>query len=183
MGGGVKITPDQYDVDEAKFEKVENVDSDRPILVMNTNNWIEKAHGVIDQRNAFDRECLEKIAVYAERIGCVIAAHGFILSPSAERVSKCVVMPKEKIVPRKEDVNILKRGMDFSNDSLPFAHAVKHHLGGPVFNLSENLGIFQPEIVVENGGLVSPLAPHRMTYEGGSEKICQPFITFKLGSR
>ena len=62
-----KFTPEEVNVDEEKFEKVENVDSERVILALNTNNWIEHAQRIVDQHNAFDREALERIAVYADR--------------------------------------------------------------------------------------------------------------------
>ena len=47
-----KFTPEQYNADEAMFEKVENVDSERVVLAMNTNNWIEHTHQMVDQHNA-----------------------------------------------------------------------------------------------------------------------------------
>ena len=39
-----KFTPEMYGADEAIFEKVENVNSERVVLAMNTNNWMELAH-------------------------------------------------------------------------------------------------------------------------------------------
>ena len=112
------------------------------------------------------------MAVYTERVRCVLGAHKFLMPASKERLNKCVIMPRHIVVLAPEEGGQRKRGMDLTNDSVQMTHAAKHQVGAHPFCSSGESGLLQPEIMVsgamQESRQIYPFHPSTLNYPSTS---------------